>query len=212
VALARAELLARARAVEVSFETSLQNVLGLSCRKNVRVSDPRLPGGEALGKLAGYSLILNGDTGQAVSRVVMACTIGKGGSLSPQDGVPVYAENYVEPGYQQEANGQIGFLSGDVVYGAPVVVTDGYDGVDFFAMSADDVIEDLALYNDVNEQRAIVTMIWPDINDVVAALARAPTQIDMTLVPLEGGPFQTDYSLAVAPLVVSRTIDLEASS
>jgi hypothetical protein len=109
-------------------------------------------------------------------------------------------------------NGQIGFLSGDVVYRAPVVVTDGYDGIDFFAMSADDVIADLTVYNDVSEQRAIVSMIWPDINDVVAALARAPTQIDMTLVPLEGGPFQTDYSVAVAPLVVSKTIDLEAAS
>ena len=108
-------------------------------------------------------------------------------------------------------NSQIGFLSGDVVYGAPVVVTDGYDGIDFFAMSADDVIADLTLYNDVTEHRAIVTMIWPDINDVVAALARAPTQIDMTLVPLAGGPFQTDYSLNVAPLVVSKTIDLEGS-
>jgi hypothetical protein len=74
------------------------------------------------------------------------------------------------------------------------------------------VIEGISLYNDLDDQRAIVNMIWPDINDVVAALARAPTQIDMTLVPLEGGPFQTDYSLAVEPVRVSRTIDLEASS
>jgi hypothetical protein len=212
VALARAELLARARAVEVSFETSLQNGIGLSCRKNVRIADPRLPGGEALGKVAGYSLVLNGDTGQASCRVLMACTVGKGESLSPQEGVPVYADEYVLADYQQTANGQIGFLSGDIVYGAPVVEADGYDGVDFFNMNADDVIADLTLYNDVNEQRAIVTMIWPDINDVVAALARAPTQIDMTLAPLEGGPFRTDYSLAVAPLMVSKTIDLEGSS
>jgi hypothetical protein len=142
----------------------------------------------------------------------MACTVGKGESLSPQEGVPVYADEYVLADYQQTANGQIGFLSGDIVYGAPVVEADGYDGVDFFNMNADDVIADLTLYNDVNEQRAIVTMIWPDINDVVAALARAPTQIDMTLVPLEGGPFRTDYSLAVAPLMVQKTIDLEGSS
>jgi hypothetical protein len=212
VALARAELLARARAVEVSFETSFQNGLALSCRKNVRIADPRLPGGEALGKVAGYSLILNGDTGKALTRFLMACTVGKGGSLTPQDGVPVYAEDYVTPGYQQTSSSQIGFETGDVVYGSPVIEADGYDGVDFFNMTPDTVIEDLSLYNDLDDQRAIVNMIWPDINDVVAALARAPTQIDMTLVPLEGGPFQTDYSLAVEPVLVSKTIDLEASS
>jgi hypothetical protein len=212
VALARAELLARARAVEISFETSFQHGLGLSGRKNVRIADPRLPGGEALGKVAGYSLILNGDTGKALSRIVMACTIGKGGSLAPQAGGLVYAEDYVGSGYQQTVSGQIGFEAGDVIYGNPVIETDGYDGVDLFNMTADTVIEDLSLYNDLDDQRAIVTMIWPNINDVVAALARAPTQIDMTLVPLTGGPFQTDYGLVVEPVRVSRTIDLEASS
>jgi hypothetical protein len=212
VALARAELLARARAVEISFETSFQHGLGLSGRKNVRIADPRLPGGEALGKVAGYSLILNGDTGKALSRIVMACTIGKGGSLAPQAGDLVYAEDYVGSGYQQTVSGQIGFEAGDVIYGNPVIETDGYDGVDLFNMTADTVIEDLSLYNDLDDQRAIVTMIWPNINDVVAALARAPTQIDMTLVPLTGGPFQTDYGLVVEPVRVSRTIDLEASS
>ena len=126
--------------------------------------------------------------------------------------MPVYAEDYVDPGYQQTSGGQIGFETGDVVYGAPAVEADGYDDVDFFNMTPDKVIADLSLYNDLDDQRAIVNMTWPDINDVVAALARAPTQIDMTLVPLEGGPFQTDYSLAVEPVLVSRTIDLEASS
>ena len=99
-----------------------------------------------------------------------------------------------------------------MIYGNPVIETDGYDGVDLFNMTADTVIEDLSLYSDLDDQRAIVTMIWPNINDVVAALARAPTQIDMTLVPLTGGPFQTDYGLTVEPVRVSRTIDLEASS
>jgi hypothetical protein len=212
VALARAELLARARAVEVSFETTFLNGLGLSCRKNIRIADPRLPSGEALGKVAGYSLILNGDTGQASSRVLMACTVGKGGSLSPQEAMPAYTEDYVDPGYQQTSGGQIGFETGDVIYGALEVEADGYDGVDFFNMTPDKVIADLSLYNDLDDQRTIVNMTWPDINDVVAALARAPTQIDMTLVPLESGPFETDYSLAVEPVLVSRTINLEAST
>ncbi|WP_291207099.1 hypothetical protein [Hyphomonas sp.] len=212
VALARAELLARARAVEISFETSFENGLGLSCRKNIRIADPRLPGGEALGKVAGYSLILSGDTGQASTRVLVACTVGKGGSLSPQEAISAYVEGYVDPGYQQTSGGQIGFETGDVIYGAPEVDVDGYDGVDFFNMTPGTVIADLSLYNDLDDQRAIVNLTWPDINDVVAALARAPTQIDMTLVPLEGGPFQTDYSLAVEPVLVSKTIDLEASA
>ena len=43
-----------------------------------------------------------------------------------------------------------------------------------------------------------------------AALARTPSQIDLTLRPLKGGPFKTDYRLTVQPVAVSKTIDLEA--
>ena len=210
VALARAQLLSRARAVEITFETSLDHGLGLSCRKNVSIADPRLPGGAAIGKVAGYTLYLNGDTGQSGTRIVMGCTIGKGSSVAPVAGDPVWAEGYVAPGYQKTDGGQIGFVTSDVVYAPPAIVTDGYDGTDFFNMAPETVIETLSLYNDFGDQWQVVNLDWGSVTAASAALARTPTQIDLTLRPLKGGPFQTDYRLTVQPVAVSKTIDLEA--
>jgi hypothetical protein len=210
VALARAQLLSRARAVEITVETSLDHGLGLSCRKNVSIADPRLPGGAAIGKVAGYTLYLNGDTGQSGTRIVMSCTIGKGGSVAPAVGDPVWAEGYVALGYQKTDGGQIGFVTSDVVYAPPSVVTDGYDGTDFFNMAPETVIETLSLYNDFDDQWQVVNLDWGSVTAAAAALARTPTQIDLTLKPLKGGPFQTDYRLTVQPLAVLKTIDLEA--
>jgi hypothetical protein len=56
-----------------------------------------------------------------------------------------------------------------------------------------------------------VNLDWGSVTAASAALSRTPTQIDLTLRPLKGGPFQTDYRLTVQPVVVSKTIDLEAS-
>jgi hypothetical protein len=210
VALARAQLLSRARAVEITVEASLDHGLGLSCRKNVRIADPRLPGGAAIGKVAGYTLYLNGDTGQSGTRIVMGCTIGKGSSVAPTAGDPVWAEGYVAPCYQMTDGGEIGFVTSDVVYSPPLVITDDYDGADFYNMAPETVIEDLSLYNDFGDQWQVVNLDWGSVTAASAALARTPTQIDLTLKPLKGGPFQTDYRLTVQPVAVSKTIDLEA--
>jgi hypothetical protein len=101
-------------------------------------------------------------------------------------------------------------VTSDVVYAPPSVVTDGYDGTDFFNMAPETVIETLSLYNDFDDQWQVVNLDWGSVTAAAAALARTPTQIDLTLKPLKGGPFQTDYRLTVQPLAVLKTIDLEA--
>ena len=211
VALARAQLLARARAVEITLETSLDHGLALSCRKNVRIADPRLPGGAAIGKVAGYSLSLNGDTGKAVTRIVIGCSVGKGGSVVPAAGTPVYVEDYVD-GYQRAANAQIGFDPSDVAYGEPEIDVDGYDGIDFSEEGMKGTLTSLNVYNGYDDQKDIIRLGWTTVAETIDALERAPTQIELAMAPLQGGPFETTYSLDVTPLVVSKTIDLEASS
>ena len=114
------------------------------------------------------------------------------------------------PGYQKTDGGQIGFVTSDVVYTPPAIVTDGYDGTDFFNMAPETVIETLSLYNDFDDQWQVVNLDWGSVTAASAALSRTPTQIDLTLKPLKGGPFQTDYRLTVQPVAVSKTIDLEA--
>src|SRR5208282_4008223 len=44
---ARAKIRMRSRAVEVSWECPIEMVLGMSCRMNATLYDPRLPGGVA---------------------------------------------------------------------------------------------------------------------------------------------------------------------
>ena len=49
--LARAHLILRSRAVEVTFECSFERAIDLSCRKNARVFDGRLAASKAGGEL-----------------------------------------------------------------------------------------------------------------------------------------------------------------
>ena len=74
---ARAKMRKRARAVEVGFDTRFEVAAQLSCRMNGIVSDPRLPGGQAFGKVIHYKLRVNGDSGVVKGSVVLGCAIGK---------------------------------------------------------------------------------------------------------------------------------------
>jgi len=74
---ARAKLRKRARAVEVAFDTRFEVAAQLSCRMNGALSDVRLPGGKAWGKVISYKLKANGDSGVVNGTVVLGCGIGQ---------------------------------------------------------------------------------------------------------------------------------------
>jgi hypothetical protein len=74
---ARAKLRKRARAVEVSFDTRFEVAAQLSCRMNGKVTDSRLPGGTASGKVISYKIVATGDSGELKGRVVLGCSIGR---------------------------------------------------------------------------------------------------------------------------------------
>ena len=63
ISVARAHILAKARAVSISWDCSFARAIDLSCRKNASIQDDRLPGGGATGKITAYSLICDGDAG-----------------------------------------------------------------------------------------------------------------------------------------------------
>ena len=121
ICLARAHLLLRSRAVEVSWECGFERAIELSCRKNARVFDPRLPGGSAIGKIIKYGFSADGDTGRLIGTVTIGCAIGFGGAVTEVAGTPTYvAEDYVEVGYQFY-DGQIEVLpASDVGYTVPI--------------------------------------------------------------------------------------------
>src|SRR6185369_12962582 len=101
ICLARAHLILRSRAVEVTFECSFERAIGLSCRKNARVFDGRLPGGSAIGKIIKYGFSVDGDSGKLIGTVTIGCAIGFGNPITGSLGSPTYVEDgYVGAGYQ----------------------------------------------------------------------------------------------------------------
>ena len=121
IAMARANLLIRSRAVEVGFDCTFARAVNLSCRKNARLEDDRLPGGAALGKIIGYSFGVSGSTGLASGTVKIGCAIGHAGLIAAAPGDPSYVEaGYVAAGYQAYYNTVSVLPESDVGYTVPV--------------------------------------------------------------------------------------------
>jgi hypothetical protein len=142
IALARAHLMKRARVVEISFAPKLIRMPEITLRKNASLIEPRI--GEALGKIIGYSVALNGNDGRIDCQVRIGCTIGRGGSQVATAGTPTYcAVNYAGADYQQ--------FNDRVVMFAPIDSSVGYqppsaapndDGINFLSpIGAEDVID-----------------------------------------------------------------------
>ena len=123
--------MASGRAVTVSWDCSFERAKQLSCRKNALLHDPRLPGGQAQGKIVKYSLSLDGEaasrsgTSRSPARSDMAARSAR------VAGEPTYVEaGYVDDGYQF-IDGQIVPLdAGDIGYTVPVDAPND-DGVHF---------------------------------------------------------------------------------
>lgn len=213
IATARAKMLARARCVEISFTTTWERGLALSCRKNVRIADDRLPGGEATGKVIAYALTADGNTGQLTCEVTIGCTIGQGNTVSAAAGTPDYVEDgYVEDGYQTRTGQLIMPIAGEVTYEDFSTQAIDDDGVDFFNMTPDRVVDGIEIIDGKVEQLAILRAFHNDFNEAVKALNAIFTEIQLDLVPLNTGPFETSFAIEVSDLMIPKTIDLEAGA
>ncbi len=209
ICLCRARMLARARAVEISFEVPFADVQDISCDDNVVIYDDRLPGGQAAGKVVGYQLSLNGDDGQLGAVVSIACTIGRGGSVFSTSGEPVYAAGWAN-NYQAIVGGATA-ISSDVSYTSYDTATVNDDGVDLSALTADNIIESLAIVGGQAAQEAVLSSkTFADVSEAIDALNEVHTQVALSLVPLTGGPFETEIPVTVSDLIIPQTIDLEA--
>ena len=74
----------RARAVEIAFAPKLSRMPEITLRKNAFLAEPRV--GEALGKIIGYSIALDGSDGRINCEVRIGCTIGRGGVATATGG------------------------------------------------------------------------------------------------------------------------------
>jgi hypothetical protein len=220
IALARAHLLMRSRAVEIEFGCTFDRAITLSCRKNARVFDRRLPGGQAVGKIIGYSFSADGDSGSLLGSVTIACAIGYGGAIAEVDGEPIYVDgDYVEADYQAYEGNVVVLGPGDVGYSVPIDAVND-DGLDLLGgLRPSDVISNYHVVNPSPSQAAAVAGGISIAGGTEAAVESAknilktvPTELQFTLKPVTGGPFENAYDIDVSELKVPAMIDLEAAA
>lgn len=218
IAVARANLLARSRAVEIKFETLFENVIRLTLRKNGRLTDPRLPGGAASGKLISYAFGLDGETGSLTGTVTIGSAVGYGTPIDTAHGVGTYAqEGYMQDGYQQRIGQIVATLAGSVGYTIPTTPPND-DGLDFTQnFKWTEIVKFFQVTNGQETQRAamLTAKAEPfkllDEGRVSEKLQEVPTTVKLELRKFTGGPFDTVYDIAVTDLVVPAQINLEAS-
>jgi hypothetical protein len=208
IALARAHLMKRARVVEFSFAPKLERMPEITLRKNAHLVEPRI--GEALGKIIGYSLALDGADGLMKCEVRIGCAIGRGGSAVVSDGTPTYCTvDYTGADYQQ-FTGRTVLLDSSVGYQPPNADPND-DGIEFTStLRAEDVIDmPLVVENPTAVQYAL---IWPMTvkKDVEDALKTVETRATFKLKSMTR-EFSSDYEIQVTDLNIPTGYDLEAA-
>jgi hypothetical protein len=207
---ARASLLNRARAVDVSFDVPFEAGLAITLRKSASIQDPRLPNGVAAGKIKGYRLACDGDSGKLTAGLTIGCVIGRDGEIEVVDGDPSYVEEgYVEEGYQEYDGAVVVPFAGDLGFTLGTYpVTD--DGANLYGVSPFSHLISLNVSGGVDQHKAQVedeffetpTLAMDTINGVL-------TTVRVVLKPVAGGPYFTPVAPTVTELKVPKTIDLE---
>lgn len=215
--VARAHLIARSRAVEISIKCDFRTGMRLrSLRQGVLLHDHRLPGGEATGKIIKAALTLKGDDGAAEGEITIACCVGKGGSHLESDGTPTYVDEGYMDNYQEYENVIVLTDTADIAWGYPdPVIFD--DKLDFIkGLNIQNAIKLASIENPTSVQLPLIVAAGDGPNTdqakVSSVLQEVPTRISVQMVPMEAGPFQQEVVISVSDLIIPKQIDLEAPS
>jgi hypothetical protein len=238
IALARAHLAMRSRAVEISFGTTFEKAVGITLRKNVTLHDDRIPNGQATGKVTAYRIGLDGDSGALDCRITIGCAIGRDGEIELAEGTPTYCDPaYIGSEYQAYAGRRLVPIAG-VGYEQPLAAPND-DGFDFVrGLRIEDVLRAMTVQNPPTVQAPLIDAAgqmaggmqgggasfwypewvvkqWVAEEAVTRAVERIndvlkerPTSLNIKLKPLTG-EFESSYEIAVTDLKLPRMIDLE---
>lgn len=117
IAVARANLLSRARVAQITVGCPFSVGLNLSCRMSAVITDRRFPDGQIAGKISAYTLSFDGESGASTTEITVSACVGRGGTVSAVDGDPTYvAEDYTGEEYQLFDGGFIVPIAGEVSY------------------------------------------------------------------------------------------------
>lgn len=207
--LARSRLLMSARAVDVTVQIPFDLAVQLSCRHDVVLNLPELPGGTMGGKVTGYSLSLDQDTGNLHGSVTFAASIGNGNTLVPPDpGEESYVqEAYVDNEYQVFYGESLQPVAGELEYERPHYTPDG-DDLDLNNLTPENVIGSLyatallTFTSGGNPGGQVI--IGGRTYTFVAALSTSPAVPNEVL--LGGDEFASSFNLSAA---IDRDEDME---
>lgn len=215
IMIARANLVSRARAVQTTFQTTLDIGKAFTLRKGVLLHDHRLPGGQAIGKIIKYSIDIS--DGRAIVTGVLGSSVGYGGAYVEDIGDPSYVEEgyLVQGEYQQYVNEIVALPTADLTYTMPPTETFD-DGIDFRkGLTIVNSVKTLSVTNGPAFQRAQIIAgsdEYGDTAQIDTILQEIPTQVHLKLQPLSKGPFIGTVYPTVAELIVPAQINLEADS
>jgi hypothetical protein len=207
--IARATLMLKSRAVEIVFHVPFERAIALNCRKSARMHDPRIPGGEASGKIIRYVIRTNGDTGEMIGEITLAASVGTGGAQVADAGTPTYVEEgYVDVGYQEYANQIVVLGTSDVGYKVPTTEPND-DGLRFPVGKSNMFVEDPHVTVPVYVEPSLHGVLPDDIQSTVLAVANAQeAALEFTLVNLTDGKFTTVYELETTTLKIPSGVNL----
>ena len=212
--LARAKLRARVRTVDITLGLPWQSALGITLRHNISLTDYRLPGGQAIGKVKSYKLSVA--EGRMLGEFTIGASIGTGLATTPQTGVNVWVDDgYVDPGYQRQVGAQLSVGEGDLAYQTldDFVVVD--DGLDLTRLTAAQAVNLCVVINGVRAQTDKIQpfdgTVAPVSGDPINTMQTMTTKVTLDLKPVQGSEFHTDFFPAVTPLTLPKTIDLAAT-
>lgn len=210
LACTRASLLARARAVDVSFEVPFEKLVNMSLRKGASIQDPRLPDGIAAGKVKVYELAAQ--DGELMGGITLGCTVGRDGSIVANLGTPQYVETgYVSNPYQEMADEVLVPIPGAIGFTMDNYSLDD-DGVNLDAITVQKYLTSLEVFGALEEQMAEAQSApASSAADGMADIVGFKTDVRLTMKPVTGGPFFTTIQPTVTALKVPRTLNLETT-
>jgi hypothetical protein len=213
--LARAKLRARVRTVDITLGLPWQTALGITLRHNIQLSDYRLPGSQAIGKVKSYKLSVA--DGKMLGEFTIGCSIGTAETMTPQTGINAWvADGYVAPGYQRQVGAQLSVGEGDLAYQTldDFVIVD--DGLDLTRLTARQAVNECVVINGVRAQVDKITpymgTVTPVSGDPISTMETMTTKVTLDLKPVQGSAFHADFFPAVTQLRLPKTIDLAATS
>lgn len=213
--LARAKLRARARSVDVSFAIPWAAALNITLRHSVTLLDRRLPGGACTGKVKSYRLTVRGGTMRG--DFTIGCSIGNDEAATAAAGEPSYVdEDYVGLGYQVIAGGEQMAVDGELAYQTldNFVIAD--DGLDLTNLTREAAVQSFVVFNGLSTQLNTLASynntVAPTNGDPISKMKQMITSCTLTMRPVTGTSFHTQFYPAVSQLWLPKTIDLAAPS